>query len=349
MIIKALWLKEYKQVQGLLWGIFAVLFFLLPLQVMQRLGNIEKLVDMGQVFPQSVSLAGRLTFLLPLLVITLGCLQIGAERSNNQDNFTFSLPYSRGTIYLTKWGLGALALTIALAVNRLISYLLIQASPVKAYLNIYPREDLWAFGLHLILSSLALYTLTLFLGTLSGGPAFQAAFSLIFAIFLVGVMILVSQLLSVHADVLPWQIPGLSATMNNLNLLGKLSLLTHFIPVTGWSEMLTPLWRISAINLGFVAVFLTWGAYLYGKNRLEYNGRLLVFPSMRTFFSAGITLCFAMLGGFISTVGSSRTGDLPDLITYYVGALIAGGLAYLATMRLLQQPVRFGLKRPTAR
>jgi len=34
---------------------------------------------------------------------------------------------------------------------------------------------------------------------------------------------------------------------------------------------------------------------------------------------------------------------------YYVGALIAGGLAYLATMRLLQQPVRFGLKRPTAR
>ena len=120
----------------------------------------------------------------------------------------------------------------------------------------------------------------------------------------------------------------------------KITLLTHF-PLFN-SDIL---WQLIVIDLIYTAVFLPWGMYLYSKNNVEYNGLLLVFPSMQTFFTAGITICFALLGGSMSTVGSVlRTGDTSSLTIYYLSTLIVGGLAYLLTKKLLKQPIRIGRK-----
>jgi len=324
---KALWYKEYKEVQALLWGIFAAVFLLLPVQVMQQLGNIAQIVERSQGAQEhllSVALFSSSPILFALIVV-LGCAQLGAERGHNQDDFTLSLPYARGEIYLTKWLLGALTFTVTLAVNFLITYLVIKASPVQSYFNVVP--DLWPYALELWLSTLAMYSLTLFLGTIAGSQAFQAALSLIFSFFPMGFAILAGYWLNLHL-----QLREMPAIIGNY--LPELTLVTHFIPF----EVLR-FEPVVVIDLVVTAVFLVWGTYLYARNRVEYNGRLLVFPSMHTFFTTGITVCFALLGGFIATIGSLMVPSDPlTLVWYYFGALVAGALAYLATRRLLQQP-----------
>jgi len=79
------------------------------------------------------------------------------------------------------------------------------------------------------------------------------------------------------------------------------------------------------------------GVYFYRKNKVEYNGHLLIFPELNTFFVVGITICFALLGGLITSFGSLSTGTAPQFILYYAGALILGALSYVLTKRFLPQ------------
>lgn len=350
MFVKALWFKEYKQVQALLWLIFAVLFAVLPLDVIHKLNTIrDQLARGGDFSPDGPQLVygGNMT-VLAFLVIVLGCLQIGAERSRNQDNFTFSLPYPLGTIYMTKWAVGALTILVSVAVNSLIAHVLVQTAPFRSQLSVYP--DLLQFGLVLFFSALALYTLTLFLGTLSGGVVYQAMFSFIFSVFPEGFMALVTQ--SAHIFM---QIFFMSDLDISTNWWAQLAFLIYhaslFLQVSSASTALSPemltsapapekLGQILTIDLLYIAIFLLWGIFLYRRNKLEYNGRMVIFPGMRRFFLTGITVCFAMLGGSIATAGGGYEVSLFDLFLYLAGALIMGGLAYWFTLRLLKMPRR---------
>lgn len=335
MFVKALWAKEYTQARALLWGLFAVSFFYLPFSAMRQLANVQALIDSSAAPPQMESFYFTLnhgfSFALFILIIVLGCQLIGGERSYGQDDFTLSLPYSRSVIYLTKWGIGSLAILVSVTVNLFLAYLLLRTSPLTPYLSFDPH---WGFyWLQLVSSSLALYTLTLFMGIISGGYRFQFAFSFIFAIFPLGFAVLLNQFLMVHG----FHQAGFMTMLgrNSGSFIFNLTLFTHLMIADVESE---PDWTWLFPFL-YLVVFLPWGAYLYNRNKVEYNGRLLVFPGLHRFFLWGIVICFALLGGFIVS-GMQMPQSPGDRLFYYLGMLILGSIAYWLTLRLLHKPIQ---------
>jgi|GEM_PF-1418742 len=343
MFKKALFYKEYKEIRSLLLLCFALVFLVLPLTVMQGLNNFERILsDMTGGLSSSYMLAesyylgvppyfhldisSGITFVLFFLVLTVACFQIGLERDSGHDNFTLSLPYKREGIYLSKWLVGSVGLSLILAINFIIAGLSIYFSPIKNYLVVEPA--FWPFIFNLWLSTLALYTFTLFFGTISGKFIFQAAFSFIFSLFPLGFFLLLSFFYSVNFGRFP-------DTGSFGELIINLSLLLHFVPLTGYTVLLQE--GIPLIDLVYIVLFLAGGVYFYRKNKVEYNGHLLIFPELNTFFVVGITICFALLGGLITSFGSLSTGTAPQFILYYAGALILGALSYVLTKRFLPQ------------
>ena len=350
---KALWLKEYRQARGLLGAIGAAVTAFLTLRLVQGLGAYERMVADGLLRDRGpllhLHLFGfELSPVLAALVIALACLQIGAERSRGTDHFTFALPYPRWQIFLIKWALGALTITLALWINFGLSALRVAASPLREELVLVP--PLLPYTAQMFGAALATYTLSLFLGALAGSAAYQAAFSVIFGIFPLGLAILLMYALDVHLEAFaggPFVPPPWAAWLADVAA-QRLSVLAHFwgLPtmITGspWETDLAERWGavlpVLAVDLAFVVIFLAWGAYLYGHNRLEYDGLMLVIPAARPLFAIGITVCFALLGGFIAGLGAPwHPAGAVSLVSYYLGAFALGGLAYAVTRRLLRR------------
>lgn len=350
MPIKALWKKEARQLQSLIWVTFILSFLFLPLQVMKKLADLQALMQengtemMASHFFDEQS--PIYSFIMAVLAIVIGGTLIGLERNQGYDEFTLSLPYPRKTIYLTKWSVGALTLLLSIAINLAIAYLILTLSPLSQSLTIthysglpldpggmmrqtLPVTDvsLWlSFGSQLILTDLALFTLALFLGTISGGYLFQVGFSFIFALFPYGFSLLIDYFFMIHNLHFPLDAQWFYLMINQLTLLqSSLSFNLGNADLSSWPYY-----------IAYILLFLPLGIYFYQRNRVENNGQMLIFPGLQGFFLFGITLSFALLGGMIGSgfVGSQSVRSLPY---YYIGALIFGLGAYWFSRRLMNR------------
>src|SRR5690554_5896719 len=79
--------------------------------------------DVLNIFSQGV-----FPFFIGVGIIFLAALLIGVERNTRRMDFTFSLPISRRSIYLSKWIYGVLLIIIFHFIFFLIAYWIIQQS-----------------------------------------------------------------------------------------------------------------------------------------------------------------------------------------------------------------------------
>src|SRR5699024_2531492 len=82
------------------------------------------------------------------------------------------------------------------------------------------------------------------------------------------------------------------------------------------------------------------GIYCYQKNRLENNGKVILFTSLQRFFLSGIVACSALMaGGYLTTIFSPGITFRP--IIYYIGFIGGGIVSYLITKLLVNKRFRF--------
>ncbi|WP_258073392.1 hypothetical protein [Brevibacillus laterosporus] len=117
-------------------------------------------------------------------------------------------------------------------------------------------------------------------------------------------------------DVFPINLVLLISPVVLINLFGKLS-----------SPLLIP-----SIHL---LVTLGLGIFLYQRNRLEKNGKVIMFPALEPVFYGGAILCFALLGGLFSSTVIER-----NLFTYYAGFITLGILAAIGSYFLRNARIR---------
>src|SRR5699024_3484449 len=121
------------------------------------------------------------------ILIMLSASLIGKERKNLLNDFTFSLPYKRSHIYLSKWLIGVSCLVGSILLGTIIDLTIIAISPYNNFLDWHYHLPIVVQG---VVSLVALYTLALFLGTISGGSIVQVILTLIFSVFPVGIFFL---------------------------------------------------------------------------------------------------------------------------------------------------------------
>lgn len=340
MFKHALWKKEYRQAKLLLWliPIVCLLFmgvargFLIWNWLTYYEHTYNHDVSAESFYAATEGLFFMRNVVLALLMVILAASLIGVERRNLQNDFTFSLPFSRAHVFLIKWGIGVVFLAGALLGNTIIDVLIILFSPFADHLNgFYHIKDV----VFTVIIITGIYTFALFIGTITGSAAAQTILTGIFSVFPLGFMAIVMFFVYVNLgrDI---------GNIFNLPIFKLVIDFTLFFHVVGGREIVAGEYIHIWGPLSYIVVFLPLGLYCYRNNRLEYNGCIILFPQLQTAFKAGVALCFALsLGMFLTvlTVPDLDSNRPTLLLPYYLG-FIGGGLVTLVLMRKIMK-IRF--------
>jgi acetoin utilization transport system permease protein len=203
MWVKALMLREIRQARALLWIIPIGHFFLLgllrynywfmaePFLINQRINAVHDMLGAYQY--GDLESGSRMFLMLTLFVLAL--IQLGFEKRNGAQEMLFSFPYSKRSIFATKWLFGVGLLLGSLLVNTFIDMVIFASSPVSSYfsLTFHISEFLYT-----LLTVTAMYSLAMLLGSISGSIASQSVFTFLVFILPYGISTLVNGFIQVH-------------------------------------------------------------------------------------------------------------------------------------------------------
>lgn len=248
-------------------------------------------------------------------------IQLGYERNKGQIDFTLSLPFSRSTIFHTKFFLGAGIITLVHVLSYAFTYLLI--------LGIQPKEtfDFNSSYLIALVSTLMIYSLCLAAGALTGSAISQA-------------------IVTFSTSILPYLLIWLP--MFHLDFIFKTdrswvdASFDHFImpisPITYITDFKYryasdyPTWFTGEefiIPIVMMIVFYLIGLFSFMKHPIERNGRFFLYSKMDRPIQI-IVIVFGVLG--FGWVGFSSDNSMFGYIT---GMLIGGVVGALTSYFLI--------------
>ncbi|AZB44043.1 hypothetical protein CEF21_17930 [Bacillus sp. FJAT-42376] len=159
MVTNGLLLKEMRQsITGLI-TTSAVLIIYLPWMLLNSYSAYLKYGD--EVFHVSLMDTGFNGFVM-ILPFILAISQIGTEKQRGSMDFTLSLPYSRGSIFWTKWLIGLGTIFAGLAISYLIS------SGILFFTDAVIDGSMTRYYFYTFLSAVMIYTLVFAAGCLTG-------------------------------------------------------------------------------------------------------------------------------------------------------------------------------------
>ncbi|ABV63333.1 ABC transporter permease subunit [Bacillus pumilus] len=248
-------------------------------------------------------------------------IQLGYERNKGQIDFTLSLPFSRSTIFHTKFFLGAGIITLVHVLSYAFTYLLI--------LGIQPKEtfDFNSSYLIALVSTLMIYSLCLAAGALTGSAISQA-------------------IVTFSTSILPYLLIWLP--MFHLDFIFKTdrswvdASFDHFImpisPITYITDFKYrdasdyPTWFTGEefiIPIVMMIVFYLIGLFSFMKHPIERNGRFFLYSKMDRPIQI-LVIVFGVLG--FGWVGFSSD---TSILGYIVGMIIGGVVGALTSYFLI--------------
>lgn len=317
--VRPLWRKEIRQTWGLLGLMLLLGFFAVLLTHMQQwwFQTPEYILNQASIFDRdpdnAVSWAfsekyAFFQFGLALICFLLALWQMGYERRSHVSELGFALPYPRWLIYGTKWMVGAAYIISSVLVITGLYAAMLWASPVGSHFHAIVFIK---YAFHVIFAVLSVYTLMLFIGSLTGSWTAQAVLTFI---------------LFYMYEFMVSMLPQLAYVFFLLPIYQRIDLRG-----TVWEKLNVMNWiteNADRYPYGFVGVsallLLVAGLVLYNRNPLENNGKLIVFPWGEKVLIGGFVLCAALLGG---SMGSGLV--YPGRLGYLIGAGFCCVLGYL--------------------
>jgi acetoin utilization transport system permease protein len=354
MFHKALWIRNQKLASPAVWAVYLSLFFFLPFSFFGRAQSMQTQVDRFNLDETQLNFAfhgAELALFMTLILVGFASLLIGQERTTHSTDLTFSLPFKRKDIFLSKWMFGVVHITTGLLINLLLCMLIVRFTILN---EIADASFLLHFMLLVIPFSIAIFTFSLFIGTIAGSIVSQFILSFIFLFFPIGFFSLLGTFLMYH---------GLELDMM-YDLNGRFNSFGDFIsmatlPITifefayytdvvneidgsvmNYTKM--PSYLVLLSPFLYFAVTFPLAIWFFSRTKNENNGRLLVFEKGKGFFSVGVVVCFALAFGMIGG-GIFGSYDQPSLLGYYFSAAIGGVLSYFVLRKIMN--IRLGLSK----
>lgn len=355
MFHKALWMRNQKLAAPAVWAVYLSLFFFLPFFFFGEAQSLQTQVDEFdlQASQLSFSFHGvQIALFMTLILVGFASLLIGPERTTHSTDLTFSLPFKRKDIFLSKWMFGAVHITTGLLVNLLLCMLIVRFTILN---EIADATFLLEFMILVIPFSIAIFTFSMFIGTIAGSMISQFILSFIFLFFPIGFFSLIGTFLMFHGVQLD-MLNGLNE--GSLNTFGDfIATATLPVPVFEFAyytdvvdniygsvsdHTRMPNYLILLSPLIYFAVTFPLGIWFFSCTKNENNGRLLVFEKGKRFFSFGVILCFALAFGMAGGNLFSSFNN-PSLISYYFSASIGAVLSYFVLRKIMN--IRLGLSK----
>ncbi|KZE68731.1 hypothetical protein AWM68_00160 [Fictibacillus phosphorivorans] len=347
MFHKALWMRNQKLGSPAVWAMYISLFLFLPYSFFGKAQSM--LAEKQNPYPDSpenyylhFSFIGADIVLFLFLVVGLAALLIGNERTTHATDLTFSLPFKRKDIFLSKWMFGVVHIISGLLLNLLLCMLIVKFTILS---EVADPSFVLEFMIIVLPFSIAIFSFSLFIGTIAGSIVSQLLLSGIFLLFPIGFLTLILSFLEFHGVSL-YNINNLERTDIIKSITLPMSVIDfNYYVDTSPGNQVNYLNRISFVMLIIPLIYTMFsvliGTYLFGRTKNENNGRLLVFEKGRRFFTFGVVLCFALTFGMIGG-GIFGGHQSPSLIGYYLSAAIGGVLAFFMLKRLINLRMQFG-------
>ncbi|ADU29683.1 ABC transporter permease subunit [Evansella cellulosilytica] len=333
MFHKALWYQNFKQTKILMFFLLVLYIIHLPFQAMLQVESWRvELEEFGQInmyywsSGQTIYFIfseGALPIFIMIAIIFLACLLIGVERNTRRMDFTFSFPFKRRDIFLSKMIYGMFMIISFHTINFLVAYLILFQSEFRYTLSDVTMTNIY-FGPLIVF--LFIFTFALFIGTITGEMISQVVLTFIFGIFPLGIAFLIITSMDIHRAQ------------------------PYYREFPYWVETYTPLFYITSTTNGFInsvlypliglVIFAILSILLYQKNKIEHNGEFLIFKQLHPIFKYGIIICFSLFGGIIiSSLAPWGGSQTFQIIGYWIGFVIFALFSYLISRRLLNMNV----------
>ncbi|OOE12947.1 ABC transporter permease subunit [Fictibacillus arsenicus] len=352
MFHKALWMRNQKLAAPAVWAVYLSLFFFLPFSFFGRAQSLQTQAEKFNDTQLNFTFHGvEIALFLTLILVGFASLLLGQERTTHSADLTFSLPFKRKDIFLSKWMFGVVHITTGLLVNLLLCMLIIRFTILH---EIADASFLLHFMALVIPYSIAIFTFSLFIGTIAGSIVSQFILSLIFLFFPIGFFSLIGTFLMYHGI----ELDMMYDVNGRFNSFGDfISIATLPVPIfefAYYTDVVTeidgsvmdytrmPDYLVLLSPLLYFAVTFPLGILFFSRTKNENNGRLLVFEKGKGFFSIGVVVCFALAFGMAGG-GIFGSYDQPSLLGYYFSAAIGAVLSYFVLRKIMN--IRLGLSK----
>ncbi|MCY7485079.1 acetoin ABC transporter permease [Paenibacillus alvei] len=337
LFVKALWWKEYRHTRVLLWLMLLASFMSIVYPHMRMLWfstpkEKDAFVRFIKRYPDDVAwdllrdYGGTMLLFLVFGGFLLSIWQLGYERRNYASEQVFALPYPRWLQYITKWMVGCTYIVFVVAIILALDIAIIKLSEIGEYVNV---GSFIIRGLHMVFVAVSTFTFSMFIGSFTGSWTMQASLSIISLFLFEFFKMMLQQLLFIFMITPSYTTLKTRGTVwENFNISnwvlhenGKILFENGNYPYT----------VVAAISI----VLFIIGTLFYSRNRLENNGKLIIFPFIEKAFILCFVLCALLLGGSIGydALSPGRTG-------YIVGAALGGAIGYLIIRTLTHMRVR---------
>lgn len=323
MVKRQLLYKEWKQSELTFILVILVAVFATPLSLFMGYSTFQDCLKS----PSCISNTSTFTYMFNkdtflslswVMGIFFAVMQLGFERNKGQIDFTLSLPFSRSSIFHSKFFLGVGIIASVHVVSYLIIYLL--------KLGLHPIETPEFNGryFYALLSALMVYSLFLAAGTLTGSAISQTivGFSTsILPFLMIGLPI-------VHLDFIikpteKWidtSINYLISPISPITYIANSSFRQEYYHWFNGEEFIIP--------LVMMFIFYLVGLFSFAKHPTERNGRFFLFPAMDRPIQI-MVIVFGVLG--FGWAGFSSD----SLLGYFVGMIIGGVVGALTSYFLI--------------
>ncbi|MGD6977583.1 ABC transporter ATP-binding protein [Bacillus altitudinis] len=323
MVKRQLLYKEWKQSELTFILVMLVAAFATPLSLLMDYSTFQDCLENRDCLMDTTTFTyifktDAFLSLSWVMGIFFAVIQLGFERSKGQMDFTVSLPFSRSSIFHTKFFLGAGIIASVHAVSYLLIYLL--------KLGLGPIETPGFNSLYVsaLLSALMIYSLFFAAGALTGSAISQAIVGFSTAILpylVIGLPIL-------HLDFI-FKTSGMWLDKIFNYLITPISPITYITANSFYHEY--PLWfngEEYIVPIVMMLLFYLIGLFSFIKHPIERNGRFFLYSIMDRPIQI-MVIVFGVLGfgwgGFSSD----------SLIGYFVGMFIGGAVGALTSYFLI--------------
>ncbi|KFM99977.1 ABC transporter permease [Bacillus clarus] len=356
MFQQALWLQSYKQGKYFIWLFWITSFYTL---------SYKYYLDAAKAFHFSQTTTKKIKyyyqyFLSPedhllvqgIVIIALACVLIGWERHNQTMESLWSMPFKRRDIFLTKWLLGVFNIIAVYTINWGLFTILKKTTFHNKYQLFSPFHS---YFLYTAIVLIAIYTLALFMGTITANIFSQSVLTGIMFILPYGLALLFAGVISVHlygthekTYNIENQYVSASSHVGILSPIEDLEIRFDYDPQSAYTDengkrinepnfsKIPSAWNLLS-TIMYILVLLPLGTYLYTRSPNEQNGKLLLFSKLHKPFIVCTVACFALFGGRL-------IGGINSIVGYYIGFFLTGLISYLVLSRILKKRFSLGLK-----
>ncbi|EJS70902.1 ABC transporter permease subunit [Bacillus cereus] len=354
MFQKALWLRTYQQSKYVVWLFWLVSFYNLLYKYylasieQQSLMKMQKEGEYVYHYNFGLSLMDPVIFQGGALII-LACTLIGWERQNNSSDLLWSMPFKRSHLYITKWLFGICNIAAVVVLNWGLFAIMKKLTFHNKYQVFSPFHS---YFIYMLIVLIAIYTLALCVGTITGNIISQGFLTAAILIFPALLPSLISGVFAVHSNTDFHENNGhIHDVMENIRISSpaeEFDIHFNYDPQSPYTDSdgvrhngpnftKVPPAKTLIGPIANIILLLPLGIYLYVRSVNERNGSFLLYPKLQKTFMFCAIFCIGISGGLI-------IGGTHSLLNFYVGLFGTSIISYFLLYKILKLKVSWNFK-----